>query len=180
MEMILRDSVIFGRSIDNGLSQGINAAFVRFGADTIATPQIYGPIVFNQNNTLDFGYVEIKGSETVPVGAKVCKSGIESFWKCGKLTATGATVIIPNGPDGPLMIKDVNVTSACMSGGDRGGPVVSAGGQAQGILLGGNLQQLGEFEFSNCYLSASKRKTYFQPINPILEAFDLKLRVEKN
>lgn len=104
------------------------------------------------------GPVTVTGSQEAPVGASVCRSGRTTGWHCGVIEAKDQTVRYPRGQH----VHGLTRTSACAEGGDSGGPFVS-GTQAQGVTSGGS---------GDC---TSGGTTYYQPVNPILERWNLTL-----
>ncbi|GAA2239718.1 hypothetical protein GCM10010401_10290 [Rarobacter faecitabidus] len=106
------------------------------------------------------GGVDIKGSNEAPVGSHVCKSGMTTKWTCGYVTARNANTYV----SGQLVVT-VN-TNVCSAPGDSGGALVW-NDQAQGILSGGSGSG------SNC-------STVFQPINTILQKWNLRLTTTGN
>jgi streptogrisin C len=98
------------------------------------------------------------------VGASVCRSGWRTGWRCGTIKARNVTVNLPGGT-----VSQLTRTSACGNRGDSGGPFVSLGGQAQGVLSAGH----GPEEDEDCCYA----DTYFQPVRPILARYGLNLLV---
>ncbi|MDS1272091.1 S1 family peptidase [Lipingzhangella sp. LS1_29] len=105
----------------------------------------------------DNGAIAITGAEEAPVGAEVCRSGGTTGWHCGTIKATNETVHYPEGT-----VHGLTRTSACAEPGDSGGSWL-AGTQAQGVTSGGS---------GDCVLGGT---TYFQPLNPILDEWNLEL-----
>ncbi|OXM62820.1 serine protease [Amycolatopsis vastitatis] len=112
------------------------------------------PAVYNYQS--DDG-VRVEGLQEAPVGASICRSGFTSGWRCGTIQAKNETVNYLEGT-----VVGLTRTSACAEPGDSGGPYMS-GGQAQGVTSGGS---------GNCTFGGT---TFFQPLNPILRAYQLKL-----
>ncbi|GGK42237.1 serine protease [Pilimelia terevasa] len=106
------------------------------------------------------GTVPVQGAREAPVGASVCRSGTATGWRCGTITARGATVRYKEGSVAGLTRTDV-----CAEPGDSGGSWVSDG-QAQGVTSGGS---------GDC---AEGGVTYFQPLRDALQAYGLNLRVD--
>ncbi|GAA1710216.1 S1 family peptidase [Fodinicola feengrottensis] len=100
------------------------------------------PLVVNDSGTLT-----VAGSTEAEIGAAVCKSGSTTQWTCGTLSAKDQSVQYEEGTVTGMLQTDVHSEP-----GDSGGSLV-AGTQAQGILSGGD-----------------STTTYFQPINPALQA----------
>lgn len=99
----------------------------------------------------------VAGSQQAPVGSSVCRSGSTTGWHCGTIQQHGTSVTYPQGT-----INGVTRTSVCAEPGDSGGSFIS-GSQAQGVTSGGS---------GNC---SSGGTTYYQPINPILNTWNLTL-----
>ncbi|QRK12524.1 ricin-type beta-trefoil lectin domain protein [Archangium violaceum] len=116
------------------------------------TPQ---PWVYNHNN----GNVLVQGSNPASIGASICRSGNTTGWRCGTLLATNVTV---NYSDGP--VYGLSTTDACADPGDSGGAVLS-GNQAQGVTSG----------IAGGCANGNPPRTFFQPVNPILNAYGLSL-----
>lgn len=106
------------------------------------------------------GHVDVQGSEQAPVGAAVCRSGATTGWHCGLVQAFDSTVVYAEG-----QVDGLTRTSACAEPGDSGGSFIS-GNQAQGVTSGGS---------GNCGTGGT---TFFQPLNPILDAYGLDLVTE--
>ncbi|WP_227870130.1 MULTISPECIES: S1 family peptidase [Streptomyces] len=100
----------------------------------------------------------VRGSSAVPVGSSICRSGSTTGWRCGTLTAVNQTVQYAGG----AVANGMSFTNACSAGGDSGGSVI-AGDQAQGVHSGGS---------GSC---GSSSMTVFNPINPILQRYNLTL-----
>lgn len=109
------------------------------------TPQ---PLVNNYQG----GTVPVAGSTEAAVGTSVCRSGSTSGWHCGTVQAKDQSVRYPEGE-----VNGLTRTDVCAEPGDSGGPFL-AGDQAQGTTSGGS---------GDC---VSGGTTYFQPINPVLQA----------
>jgi streptogrisin C len=118
----------------------------------------YGPYGMPQVYNYQAGDgVRVEGLQEAPIGASICRSGVTSGWRCGTVQAKNETVNYAQGT-----VVGLTRTSACAEPGDSGGPYLS-GGQAQGVTSGGS---------GNCAFGGT---TFFQPINPILRAYQLKL-----
>ncbi|GAB2872582.1 S1 family peptidase [Lentzea nigeriaca] len=104
--------------------------------------------------------VIVKGSSEAAVGAQICRSGSTTGWHCGSVQAKNQTVNYPQGT-----VRGLTRTNVCAEPGDSGGSWVagSGWGQAQGVTSGGS---------GNC---SSGGTTYFQPVNPILSRYGLRL-----
>ncbi|GAA2517510.1 S1 family peptidase [Rarobacter incanus] len=105
------------------------------------------------------GAVDINGSSEAPIGSHLCKAGRTTKWTCGYVLKKNVTLNYNNGAN-PVVATE---TSACALGGDSGGAYVW-NDQAQGITSGSNL------DMNNC-------RSWFQPINTILQKWNLKLLV---
>ena len=111
------------------------------------------------------GDVVVQGSTEAPVGAAICRSGRTTGWHCGVVEAKNTTVTYVDGET----LVGLTRTSVCSEGGDSGGSfITTADGQAQGVLSGGNYSCKGK--------QATLAKSYFQPINPLLQSFNLTLK----
>ncbi len=103
------------------------------------------------------GRVAVAGSQDAAVGSTVCRSGSTTGWHCGTIQARNASVTYPEGT-----ITGLIRTNVCAEPGDSGGSLL-AGNQAQGVTSGGS---------GNC---RSGGTTFFQPVNEILQAYNLTL-----
>ncbi|QSB03991.1 S1 family peptidase [Natronoglycomyces albus] len=101
--------------------------------------------------------VQIQGSKEAPVGATVCKYSMLHGISCGVIEARNVSVTYPQG-----MVRGLTRTNICSEPGDSGAPVISSA-HAQGIVSGGS---------GNCSMGGT---TFIQPINPILNAWNLTL-----
>ncbi|MFV2022882.1 FG-GAP-like repeat-containing protein, partial [Micromonospora sp. LOL_023] len=104
------------------------------------------------------GLGSVAGSREAVVGTAVCRSGVTTGVRCGKITAKNRTVSYLEGT-----VYGMTATDACSEKGDSGGPFM-AGDQAQGIASGG----MGACGDSAAY-------TFYQPINAALSAYGLTL-----
>ena len=109
--------------------------------------------------------VVVKGSTAGGVGTAICRSGRTSGWKCGTIDQVNVSVNYSSGET----ITNVNRTTACSEGGDSGGSFITGPGQAQGVLSGGSGSCKGK-------LPNNRTRSYFQPVNPILNAYGLTLK----
>jgi streptogrisin C len=125
---------------------GNDMAWVATNASWTATPNVNGSAV------------QVAGSTQAAVGASVCRSGSTTGWHCGTIQQHNTSVTYPEGT-----ISGVTRTSVCAEPGDSGGSYIS-GSQAQGVTSGGS---------GNC---TSGGTTFYQPINPILQAYGLTLK----
>lgn len=113
-----------------------------------ATPYVKGPGGAN---------VTVSGSQQVPSGSSVCRSGSTSGWRCGTIEHHDATVTYEEGT-----VQGLTRTSVCAEPGDSGGSFIS-GDQAQGMTSGGS---------GDCSTGGS---TYYQPVAEPLTAYGLTL-----
>jgi streptogrisin C len=110
------------------------------------------------------GDIAVRGSTVAPIGAAVCRSGRTTGLRCGTIEAYNQTVQYPDTSVGGLTRVKV-----CAEGGDSGGAFITAPGQAQGVLSGGNYSCKGG--------QANLATSYFQPINPLLQGYGLTLKI---
>ncbi|WP_046472493.1 S1 family peptidase [Allosalinactinospora lopnorensis] len=103
------------------------------------------------------GTLNVTGGEEAPEGASVCRSGATSGFFCGEVQAKNQTVEYPEG-----QVQGLTQTDVCIEGGDSGGSYITDD-QAQGVASGGS---------GDC---TSGGTSFFQPLNPLLEEFDLTL-----
>ncbi|WP_393916695.1 S1 family peptidase [Halostreptopolyspora alba] len=103
------------------------------------------------------GAVTVSGAREAPVGSSVCRSGTTTGWRCGTIEARNQTVVYPEGT-----VTGLARTDACAEPGDSGGPFLSDD-QAQGFTSGGS---------GDC---GSEATTFFQPLDPALQRWDLDL-----
>jgi streptogrisin C len=103
------------------------------------------------------GDVKVTGDEEAIEGASVCRSGSTSGWHCGTIQQRDTSVRYSEGT-----VYGVTRTNVCAEPGDSGGPFIS-GTEAQGTTSGGS----GDCD--------SGGTTYFQPVQPALDAFGLTL-----
>ncbi|MFI8437137.1 carbohydrate-binding protein [Streptomyces sp. NPDC079020] len=103
------------------------------------------------------GDVTVTGSTQSVVGSSVCRSGSTTGWHCGTIQQLNTSVTYPEGT-----ISGVTRTNVCAEPGDSGGSFIT-GSQAQGVTSGGS---------GNCSQGGT---TYFQPLNPALQAYGLTL-----
>ncbi len=148
----------------NGVSQGIfeqrsfpgnDYAWVRItNAAWVLKPWV---------NNYAGGNVNVIGEQEAPIGATICRSGTSSNYRCGVINAKNVTVNYPQGS-----VSGLWRISACVTGGDSGGSVLTPAGHAQGVTSGGQLSG-----GSNCHLS--NPVTYIQPWLPLRNAYGLNL-----
>lgn len=103
------------------------------------------------------GTVTVTGNDEASIGSEVCRSGGTTGWECGTIESTDETVQYPEGT-----VNGLTRTDACAEPGDSGGSWL-ADTDAQGVTSGGS---------GNCSIGGT---TYFQPLNPILDEWDLDL-----
>ncbi|WP_162872832.1 S1 family peptidase [Austwickia chelonae] len=194
-------SCSYGFSVTKGGQEGFitaghcadkDRAFTREGKNLGTTQQFSFPGEDMAYSTLDTKHwtgepsvnkmeksenIPVKGSTEAAVGAAVCKSGLVTKWTCGTIKAKNVTSVNnPNDPKARHEIKGLTETDACARVGDSGGPWMS-GNQAQGITSSGNATHMSNGKCQNS--RGDKIKTYFQPINPILQKYGLTLKVSK-
>jgi streptogrisin C len=121
-----------------------------------------GPWVNNHNGST----ILVTGSEEAAIGATVCRSGAVTGWRCGTVEAKNATLNYIGG----LVVTGLTQTNACSELGDSGGPWL-AGQQAQGVHSGGTVGVT--YRPGTC--SEGARVSLFQPLQPILQAYGLRL-----
>ncbi|MFF3068449.1 S1 family peptidase [Kitasatospora sp. NPDC057904] len=127
---------------------GNDYSWVQADSSWTAQPQV---------NNYAGGTVTVSGSAVAPIGSSVCRSGSTTGWHCGTVRQYNATVNYSEGS-----VSGLTRTTVCAEPGDSGGSFIS-GSQAQGVTSGGS---------GNC---TSGGTTYFQPVNPILQAYGLSL-----
>ncbi|MFB6711366.1 alpha-lytic protease prodomain-containing protein [Streptomyces sp. NPDC056358] len=103
------------------------------------------------------GDVTVTGSTEALEGSSVCRSGSTTGWHCGTVQQRNTSVTYQEGT-----VSGVTRTNVCAEPGDSGGSFIS-GSQAQGVTSGGS---------GNCSQGGT---TYFQPVNPALQAYGLTL-----
>jgi streptogrisin C len=106
--------------------------------------------------------VTVRGSTEAAIGAAVCRSGRTTKWRCGTIEAKNQTVNYSSGET----VQNLTRTTACSEGGDSGGSFITSPGQAQGVLSGGS---------GSCKGGGRRSRSYYQPINPLLQAYNLTL-----
>jgi streptogrisin C len=110
------------------------------------------------------GTMRIRGVGQAPVGWAICHSGAKTGWNCGTVTAFNVTRKRTSGNH----VTGLTQTTACADGGDSGGPFVVAG-TAQGMHSG----RLNNLVCGD----AGVHKSAFQPLQPALDTFKVKLLV---
>jgi streptogrisin C len=132
---------------------GDDKAWVRLNSGHTAQPIVDG---YSQAD------VAVRGSAVAPVGATICRSGRTTGWHCGVVQAYNTTVNYSGD-----VVNGLTHVKVCAEGGDSGGSFIDGGGQAQGVLSGGNYSCKGK--------QASLANSYFQPIGEILQSYNLTL-----
>lgn len=127
---------------------GNDYAWVAADSGWTAKPYVKGPGGAN---------VTVSGSDQVPVGSSVCRSGSTSGWRCGTVEQHDVTVTYAQGT-----VQGLSRTSVCAEPGDSGGSFLS-GSQAQGTTSGGS---------GDCSYGGT---TYYQPVAEPLAAYGLTL-----
>lgn len=135
---------------------GNDYAWVRVDSTHTLSPTVYG---------WGNGDVTVRGSTEAPVGAAVCRSGRTTGWRCGTIEAKNQTVNYSTGET----ILNLTRTTACSEGGDSGGSFITTPGQAQGVLSGGSGSCKGK-------QPNNRTRSFYQPLLPILQAYNLTLR----
>ena len=139
-----------------------------------ASRGVIGPVALTRFPVDDFGLVtdtdpkawkptarvsggpDVAGSQEAPVGAKVCRSGSSTGYKCGAVLTKNVTVNYGNGE----IVYGLTRTSACAEAGDSGGAFLTPDTrQAQGMLSGGT---------GDCRRNPGV--TFFQPVGEALAA----------
>ena len=140
-------------SFPNPGQTGNDWSWVQVSSGNPQLPTVYG---------WGSGDVTVHGNTEASVGAAVCRSGRTSGWECGAIEAKNQTVNYSTGET----ILNLTRTTACSEGGDSGGSFITGPGQAQGVLSGGS---------GSCKGKHMRSRSYFQPLNPILQAYNLSL-----
>jgi streptogrisin C len=135
---------------------GNDYAWVRVDAGHTQPPIVYG---------WGKGDATVRGGTEAAVGTAVCRSGRTSGWRCGTIEAKNVTVNYSSGET----ILNLTRTTACSEGGDSGGSFITGPGQAQGVLSGGSGSCKGK-------QPNNRTRSYYQPLLPILSAYNLTLR----
>ncbi|WP_338022671.1 S1 family peptidase [Allosalinactinospora lopnorensis] len=99
----------------------------------------------------------VAGSNEASIGSSVCRSGSTTGWHCGTIEAKNQSVTYPQGT-----VHGMTRTTVCAEPGDSGGSYIT-GNQAQGVTSGGS---------GNCFFGGT---TFYQPVNPILDQWNLTL-----
>jgi streptogrisin C len=151
----------------NGIAQGTFAGSNFPGAD-MGWVRITNPGAWPLRNWVTNyagGTVPIVGSAVAPVGAAVCRSGGNTGYRCGAITATNVTVNYAQGA-----VFGLTSSSACVGFGDSGGSFITPAGQAQGVTSGGQFPFGGN---DNC--TSNPPVTFYQPLQPLLNQYGLTL-----
>ncbi|MEV6120753.1 alpha-lytic protease prodomain-containing protein [Streptomyces sp. NPDC052077] len=125
---------------------GRDIAWVATNSNWTATPYVTG------------SSAQVAGSTQAAVGASICRSGSTTGWHCGTIQQHNTSVTYQEGT-----VSGVTRTTVCAEPGDSGGSYIS-GSQAQGVTSGGS---------GDC---RSGGETFYQPINPLLQAYGLTLK----
>ncbi len=141
-------------SFPNPGQTGNDWSWIRVDAGHNLLPVVYG---------WGKGDVTVRGSTEASVGAAICRSGRTTGWRCGTIEAKNQTVNYSSGET----ILNLTRTTACSEGGDSGGSFITTAGQAQGVLSGGS---------GSCKGNVRRSRSYFQPLLPILQTYNLTLR----
>jgi streptogrisin C len=144
---------------------GYNQVYLGYSNGSVFPGSDYGKVDVTSSqwtlrpwvNNYGGGNVLVRGSAEAPVGGSVCRSGSTTGWHCGTIQAKNQTVRYSQGT-----VYGLTRTNVCAEPGDSGGSWIS-GNQAQGVTSGGS---------GNC---TSGGTTYFQPVNPALSAYGLRL-----
>jgi hypothetical protein len=145
----------------------IGNTIVLVGNVTAAPFPYSGYVIVRVTNTVDWELVPwvstgaekivLTGSKETPVGDKVCLAGPTVGLRCGTVRATDQTFTFPWGTASGLTVTDICVGTTNL------GAAFITDDQAQGVPLGGS------------QFCTTAGTSYFQPINPILDKFGLKL-----
>jgi streptogrisin C len=143
-------------SFPNPGQSGPDYSYIATNASQTLSPTVYG---------WGKGDVTVTGSTAAVNGAAICRSGRTSGWRCGNIDQVDVSVTYSTGET----ITHTNRTTACSEGGDSGGSFITGTGQGQGVLSGGSGSCKG-------HLPNSRTRSYYQPLNPILQAYNLTLK----
>ncbi|SFK69104.1 S1 family peptidase [Lysobacter sp. cf310] len=113
--------------------------------------------------------LEIRGSVEAGIGSAVCRSGYKTGFQCGHIRAKNVSLNVTNFG----VVQGLTQASTCAGQGDSGGSWL-IGDQAQGVTSSGEIP-VGKTD--NCGVPEATRKTYFAPINPLLQRYGLTLTV---
>ncbi|HET6436337.1 MAG TPA: S1 family peptidase [Xanthomonadaceae bacterium] len=168
-----------GSSFPQPGGTGPDYAWVKVDAGNTLQPTVYG---------WGKGDVTVTGHAEAAIGTAICRSGRTTGWHCGTIQAKNVTVNYSSGET----VLNLTQTTACSEGGDSGGSYITGTGQAQGVLSGGSGSCKGDKNTTfGTNASAHKGKpggggggggskpskatTFFTPVNPILQAYNLTL-----
>lgn len=127
---------------------GGDYAFVTVGASDTAETWITRP---------DGSQLPIRGSTEAAIGAAVCKRGNRTGFTCGEIVGRNASHMRPQG-----LVTGLAVANFCAGQGDSGGAVFDLGGQAQGLISGGDSGPPDGTH--NCNVATAQRRAYYYPI----------------
>ncbi|MCO1582602.1 S1 family peptidase [Crossiella sp. SN42] len=139
---------------------GSRSVFNREGDMGVVSLTEPGWSVTTSVNTWGAAPVTVSGTAEALVNQAVCHSGVASRWQCGRVTATGQSVVYPT-----VVIEGLSFTTACSIAGDSGGAWL-AGDKAIGVHSGG---------LSSCYPGGARNQSIFQPVNEALRKWGLTL-----
>lgn len=171
-----------GSSFPQPGGTGPDYSWVRVDAGNPLLPSVYG---------YGYGDVTVTGHAEAPIGGAICRSGRTTGWHCGTIQAKNVTITYSTGET----VLNLTQTTACSEGGDSGGSYINGTGDAQGVLSGGSGSCKGD---KNTTFSAtqargvaqarkgkpgggggggkpSRARTFFTPVNPILQAYNLNI-----
>jgi Trypsin/Alpha-lytic protease prodomain len=134
---------------------GSDYAVVELDATSTANTQVnrYGSTSLNIPRT-------VVGNQEAPIGSQICRTGITTGMRCGTILAKNTTYIVNGSP-----IYGLTKTNACALPGDSGGAFITPAGEAQGIT-----SLVGTFVVGQC-----PSESYFQPLQPVLNAYNIVL-----
>ncbi|GAA2827913.1 proprotein convertase P-domain-containing protein [Crossiella cryophila] len=139
---------------------GRHSVFGREGDMGVVAVTEPGWTVSGTVNTWGAAPVTVSGSAEALLNQAVCHSGVASKWQCGKVTATGQTVVYPT-----VTIEGLSHTTACSIAGDSGGAWL-AGDKAIGLHSGG---------LASCNPGGAPNQSSFQPVDEALRRWGLTL-----
>jgi hypothetical protein len=109
------------------------------------------------------GNQAVVGTQDVPIGGAICRSGATTGYRCGAVTAKNVTVNYSVG-----LTYNLVQSTACVGFGDSGGSFISPGGEANGVTSGGVIPG-----GSNDNCGVASPVTFHQPIQPLLNSYSL-------
>jgi streptogrisin C len=145
----------------NGVNRGAlgTVTTTRWPTDDFGMIKVSDPKVWKATGRIEGGPV-VRGSTPAAVGAKVCRSGSTTGYKCGVVVSREQSVNFGGGN----VVSGLTRTTACAEPGDSGGAFIEPGtGQAQGMTSGGT---------GNCTAGGV---TFFQPVGEAMSAFGVTL-----